>query len=103
MGYAAKFALAYRGARLMTSQFPAWQPIETAPKDGRTVKLRTADGLEFDASYEFGFSNSGGEDCCCWVGFVNHPIDWTDGVCWAVNEDHKQSTLPTHWLPEAPE
>lgn len=91
----------------MKSTPQSWQDIETAPKDGATpLRLKTADGMEFNATYEWGFCNSDNEDCWCWVADDdNHPDDWTDGVCWAVNEDLKPSTLPIRWmpLPEPPE
>jgi hypothetical protein len=83
-----------------------WQPIETAPLDGTAIQARIPGHGEdniiawvSDALYD--------EDerpCGSWS-FVTEqepPDCWTDGWCWASNEDGVRSAWPTHWkhLPE---
>lgn len=79
-----------------------WQPIETAPKDMTRIRLKTPSRSNgFEASWQPGFVDEAGEDCACWVAFDEgeEPPCWTDGVCWASNEDDEPSELPTHWMP----
>ncbi len=40
-----------------------------------------------------------GEDTWGWVSLEEGaaPADWTDDVCWSVNEDGRKSTLPVGW------
>lgn len=97
----------YRLCRAMLSAAPAtddrkyaeqWQPIETAPKDGRTVLLgmynshgnwRTLRGQYFtreviDSDWE------NAEDCD--EGWYETSVECNDDVnCWEAN--------PTHWMP----
>lgn len=55
---------------------PAWQPIESAPKDGSEILLANPDG-----------------SCAVgWFKFRGHTTGWTDG-------DTFNMTWPTHWLP----
>ena len=83
-----------------------WQPIETAPKDGTSIQAEIpSHGSDNVIAWdEGGYLNSDNEPCGCWV-FTSEqepPDDWTDGVCWEVNEDGDASIKPTHWklLPE---
>lgn len=82
-----------------------WQLIDTAPLDGTVVQARipghgddnmilwVPDALENEAG-----------SCGAWA-FAHEdqepPDCWTDGWCWAVNEDGVRSSWPTHWLPSA--
>jgi hypothetical protein len=79
-----------------------WQPIETAPRDGTAIQARIpGNGSDNIIAWEGGLLNSEGEYCGCWS-FVEDqepPDDWTDGICWTVNEDGKPSTQPTEWKP----
>lgn len=61
---------------------PAWQPIETAPKDGTEV-------LGFIPSY---YQGKGGQTVILWM-----EGEWWDNRCFP--------TTPTHWqaLPDPPE
>ncbi len=79
-----------------------FQPIDTAPMDGTPIQARIpGNGDDNIIAWSSGYINSAGKDCSCWA-FVEDqepPDDWTDGVCWAVNEDGVPSTPPTHWKP----
>lgn len=79
-----------------------WQPIETAPKDGTAIQARIpGNGSDNIIAWEIGLLNSDNEPTGGWA-FVEDqepPDDWTDGICWAVNEDGNPSTQPTEWKP----
>lgn len=79
-----------------------WQPIETAPKDGTAFQAEIpGHGSDNIIAWFRGFVDSGGYICSAWA-FVEDqeaPDDWTDGVCWEVNEDGVKSTPPTRWKP----
>lgn len=80
-----------------------WRPIETAPMDGTQVILLTPDRSSFPAQYMPGFLDGDGNDCWGWVAMSDlHPDDWSDGVCWDVNEDGLPSQKPTSWMPLPP-
>lgn len=80
----------------------SWMPIETAPRNGTSIQAKIPghgnDNIiawheEFiDASYNI----VGG-----WVFTSDQepPSCWSDGVCWAVNEDGVASIFPTEWKP----
>jgi hypothetical protein len=80
----------------------AWQPIETAPRDGTPFQAKIpGNGSDNIIAWTAGLIDSDENDCGGWA-FVEDqepPDDWTDGICWAVNEDGKPSTKPTHWKP----
>lgn len=77
-----------------------WQPIETAPAE-TCVKVRLESGGTLLASLHFG--NVENKDGMCWAWQTecedDCPDSWTDGYCWAVNEDGVPSDQPTHWMP----
>lgn len=81
-----------------------FQDIKSAPQDGTPIQARIPGHgddniiMWLDACLvddTFGV-------CGSWV-FVNEhqepPADWSDGYCWAVNEDGVRSSWPTHWKP----
>lgn len=79
-----------------------WQPIETAPKDGTPIKaIIPGSGQDNIIAWFHGLLDCDGEECGGWyfIAEWDPPADWTDGVCWARNEDGLQSTEPTHWMP----
>ena len=79
-----------------------WQPIETAPRDGTEILSKIPGyGSGNIIAWQFGFVDSNEEECGCWVvaDGLEPPPSWTDGVCWALNEDGEPSVQPTHWRP----
>ena len=72
----------------------SWQPIETAPKDGRKVDLWCINHLHYAKA---------GQRVC--------NVDWGTVTDWMGNErddwrhGHGEDLEPTHWmpLPEAPD
>ncbi len=81
-----------------------WKPIETAPRDGTWLQAQ--------------IPGHGSDNVIAWAGDLVDPNDmatggwsfmteqeppdsWTDGICWAVNEDGVASVQPTHWKPLA--
>ena len=78
-----------------------WQPIETAPMDGTAIQAKIpghgADNViawQADALYD-----ADGQPCGSWAFVTDQepPECWTDGWCWAENEDGVRSAWPTHW------
>lgn len=73
------------------------RPMETVPTD-RPVLLHLPRGISFRGELH-PFVGSEGEDVYGWVCLEEgkSPDNWTDGVCWSVNEDGNPSTKPTGW------
>ena len=85
-----------------------WFDISTAPRDGTPIKARIV-GYSRAApaviSWRESFLTEKGDDTGAWVWELETsrpPASWTDGVCWARNEDDKPSSRPTHWRPIIP-
>lgn len=76
-----------------------WQSIETAPRDGTMIWLRLASGYEMPAVWMNGFESEKGE-CGAWCAWSENmiPPSWTDGVCWAANENDEPSDHPIGWM-----
>lgn len=83
-----------------------FQDITSAPRDGTSIQARIP-GHGDDNIIMWLVDTVEGENgpCGCWV-FANEdqepPEDWSDGYCWAMNEDGERSTWPTHWKPARP-
>ena len=79
-----------------------WQTIETAPRDGTPFQARIpGHGDDNVIAWMGGLLDENEDDCGGWF-FVEDqepPECWTDGTCWAVNEDGIPSVSPTHWMP----
>ena len=58
-----------------------WQPIETAPKDGREIILKWDDGELIFARWAEGVRKSG---------WINHDDDWIL---------YEEDDQPTEWMP----
>jgi len=79
----------------------AWQPIETAPRDGTAIAIVTRGGWVFKAQWWFIDADIGYAWVCSEEGTA--PPSWTDGQCWALNEDNEPSDPPAYWMPLPPE
>ena len=79
----------------------AWQDISSAPRDGKTIRVQTAGGLEFIAFWLGGLLDEQGQECGWWCveDEDEQPESWTDGICWAKNADGKKSDQPIKWKP----
>lgn len=80
-----------------------WQPIRTAPRDGTTIQARVPGNGDDNliAWIANALENEHGS-CGAWTIMSEHqepPPCWSDGWCWAVNEDGVRSAWPTHWKP----
>lgn len=82
-----------------------WQDISTAPKDGTAFQARIpGHGQDNIIAWTDGLLDENEQDCGGWY-FADEqepPECWTDGVCWAENEDGISSVQPTHWKPAPP-
>jgi hypothetical protein len=83
-----------------------WQPIETAPKDGTCIQARIP-GHGSDnviVWQDDALVDENGQSCGAWAFATEQepPDSWTDGWCWAVNEDGERSAWPTEWMPLPP-
>ena len=79
-----------------------WQTIDNAPKDGVCIQAKIpGHGSDNIISWQRGLLDSDGNECGGWAFMEERepPDCWTDGVCWAVNEDGVASVAPTHWKP----
>jgi hypothetical protein len=76
-----------------------WQSIDSAPTNTPVVVL--TEGLQSVVAVYMAFD----ETKLAWQAHVegNHPACWTDGVCWASNEDNEPSDPPKWWAPMPPE
>ena len=86
----------------MTDTEIDWQPIETAPKNGTVIKTRIpGHGSDNTIAWEGGLFDRDDDECGGWfyIGNSDPPECWTDGICWAQNENDQPSVRPTHWTP----
>jgi hypothetical protein len=77
------------------------QPIETAPLDGTHVTVITKRGRRVRAFWDGGLVDDRGREVFGWfaVNEGEYPPCWTDGICWAENEDGVPSDPPITWEP----
>lgn len=79
-----------------------WQSMATAPKDGTWIQAEIpGHGCDNIIAWAEGFMDSDENPCGCWQFMTEQepPDDWTDGVCWASNEEGVSSTWPVRWKP----
>jgi hypothetical protein len=79
-----------------------WQPIETAPTDGTWIQAEIpGHGADNVIVWATGLLDSNERECGAWSFATEQepPDSWTDGYCWAVNEDGEASVKPTRWKP----
>lgn len=77
-----------------------WKPIDTAKRDGTWIQAKIpGHGSDNIIAWQIGLHDSKGHDCGGWAFVTDQepPDCWTDGVCWASNEDGKPSVQPTEW------
>lgn len=83
-------------------------PDNPAPKDGTEIQARIpGHGSDNVIAWIDGYQDGDDKTCGGWTFTRDQepPDDWTDGVCWRLNEDGVPSTQPTEWkpLPNPPE
>lgn len=77
-----------------------WKPIKSAPRNGTSIQAKIpGHGSDNVIAWSGGLLDDDGKDCggWNWMAESEPPASWTDGVCWANNEDDEPSVLPTHW------
>lgn len=89
-------------ASLPASDADVWRTMDSAPRDGTPIQAKIpGHGADNIIAWASSLLDSEGKDCGGWQ-FVEDqepPDDWTDGVCWQVNEDGVASTQPVAWRP----
>ncbi len=84
----------------------AWQPIASAPRDGTVIQaVIPGHGSDNMICWQGVLLDEDGEDWGCWTFAMEEqepPPCWTDGWCWASNEDGERSAWPIMWKPAAP-
>lgn len=81
------------------------EDISTAPRDGSTIQARIpGHGDDNLIAWIADALDDGRGSCGAWAFTSDQepPPCWTDGWCWAVNEDGARSAWPTHWRPAPP-
>lgn len=82
-----------------------WQPMDTAPRDGTAFQAKIpGHGSDNILMWVDGLVDEDGNECGTWAFATEEqepPDCWTDGVCWASNEDGVASVQPTEWKPLA--
>ena len=76
--------------------------MEAAPKDGTPIQADIpGHGSDTIIRWTDGLVDSAGAPCGGWemADDQEPPDSWTDGACWAVNEDGEPSIQPTRWKP----
>lgn len=79
-----------------------WKDISSAPKDGTPIQAHIpGHGSDIIIRWTDGLMDSADVPCGGWemADDQEPPDSWTDGICWAVNEDGEPSVQPTHWKP----
>lgn len=77
-----------------------WQPMETAPRDGTLIQAKIpGHGTDNLICWMLGFTDAEEHETGCWVFLLDQepPACWSDGACWASNEDGEPSVQPTEW------
>lgn len=80
----------------------AWCLISVAiPKTAEPIVVQTAGGWVFKAYLGEMVEGDDGCEHLAWAASIEgmHPPSWTDGLCWALNEDGAASDPPIAWMP----
>ena len=76
--------------------------MDSAPLDGTAIQaVIPGHGADNIIAWDDRLIDENGDDCGGWyiASDQEPPESWTDGVCWAQNEDGEQSVKPTYWKP----
>lgn len=80
-----------------------WHVMSCAPTDGTPILIETIGGAFLKAHWDGSFTDGESEPTGAWVAEnEHHPKCWTDGVCWASNEDEEPSDPPKFWQQLSP-
>jgi len=82
-----------------------WQDMALAPRDGTEIQAEIpGHGSDNVIAWEDGYLDEDEQPCGCWIFTRDQepPDCWTDGVCWASNEEGVASIPPTRWKPLPP-
>lgn len=83
-----------------------WQDISSAPRDGTTIQARIpGHGSDNMIAWISDALDDGNGSCGAWTFVLEDqepPSCWSDGWCWAVNEDGERSAEPTEWKAATP-
>ena len=85
---------------MLNDLLSGWQPMETAPRDGTAIQAEIpGHGSDNIIAWIDGLMDEHEEDCGSWAFFGDQepPQCWSDGVCWASNEDCQPSVQPVAW------
>jgi len=77
-----------------------FRPMSEAPRDGRDIQaIIPGHGWDNVIAWTSGYMDEDENDCCCWAFTTDQepPACWTDGICWASNEDEAPSIQPIAW------
>lgn len=84
-----------------------WQDISTAPRDGTDIQAEIpGNGSDNVIAWQVNaFLDDDEQPVGGWAFTTDQepPDCWTDGICWATNEDGVASVQPTRWKPLPPE
>lgn len=87
--------------RLTPAPILKWQPIETAPKDGRRILVWVPESenvlsVYWDDRFTFRFDEEKAESAD-YQG--EHEGAWTDDAVKSFSYEEKESYQPSHWMP----
>lgn len=94
-----------REAEIARLRAGGWRPIDDEARNGEPWLIQTARERIFKAKWARDICvDEDGENVDAWAATAEdfHPPCWTDGVCWASNEDGVPSDPPVMYAPLPP-